>query len=103
MAETSNVLREVRAAASNSLSLFSDDIVGNFLKDMDEEALAELSDSGESSDQAMMVFKQADNAYIQQLVDKNTKQTTQTWIRRFDAWRAGRGISNPLHETQEKT
>ena len=32
-------------------------------------------------------------------MDKNTKRTTQTWIRRFDAWRAERGISSPLHET----
>ena len=82
MAETSNILREVRAAANNSLGLFSDDIVENFLKNIDEEALAELSEGGESSEQAMTVFKQADDAYIQLLADKNynknTKQTTQT-------------------------
>ena len=61
-----------------------------------------MSETGKSSEQAT-VFKQADNVYIQQLVDKNanknTKRTTQTWIRRFDAWRAERGISNPLRET----
>ena len=96
-----DVLNEVRAAANNTLGLFSEDIVENFLRDIDEEALTQLSETGESSEQAT-VFKQADDVYIQQLVDKNanknTKRTTQTWIRRFDAWRAERGISNPLHE-----
>ena len=82
-----NTLREVTAAASNSLGLFNDDIVENFISDIDEEALAGF-------ERAMTVFKQADDAYIQQLVDKNanknTKRMTQTWIRRFDAWRAER-------------
>ena len=106
MAETSNssidALREMTGAASNSLGLFSDDIDENILSDIDEEALAEVSESHESSERLLVattVFKQADEAYIQQLVDKNTnkntKQTTQTWIRRFDAWRAERGISTP--------
>ena len=97
-----DVLDEVRAAANNPLGLFSEDIVEDFLRDIDEEALAELSETGQSNEQPT-VFKQADDVYIQQLVDKNanknTKRTTQTWIRRFDAWRAERGISNPLHET----
>ena len=39
-----NALREVTAAASNSLGLFSDDIVEN-LSNIDEEVLAELSKS----------------------------------------------------------
>ena len=30
--------------------------------------------------------------------NKNTKRATQTWIRRFNAWRAERGISNAFHE-----
>ena len=97
-----DVLDEVRAAANNPLGLFSEDIVEDFLRDVDEEALAELSETGQSNEQPT-VFKQADDVYIQQLVDKNanknTKRTTQTWIRRFDAWKAERGISNPLHET----
>ena len=58
MAETSSssidALREVTAAASNSLGLFSDDIVENFLSDIDEEALAEVSESHESSEQLAM-------------------------------------------------
>ena len=33
-----------------------------------------------------------------QNANKNTKRTTQTWIRRFNVWRAERGISNALHE-----
>ena len=89
----------LRAAANNTLGLFSEDIVENFLRDIDEEALAQLSETGEQA----TVFKQADDVYIQQLVDKNanknTKRTTQMWIRRFDAWRAERGISNLLHDT----
>ena len=71
----SQVLREVRAAASNSIGLFSDDIVNDFITDVDERALAELSKTGELNEQATGVFKQADEAYIQQLVDKNAKKT----------------------------
>ena len=33
------------------------------------------------------------------LSNKNTKRMIQTSIRRFDAWRTERGISNPLHKT----
>ena len=63
-----------------------------------------MSETGEFSEQTKQatVFKQADDVYIQQLVDKNanknTKRTTQTWIRRFNVWRAERGISNAFHE-----
>ena len=66
--------------------------------------MAKLSETGEFSEQAKQatIFKQADDDYIQQLVNKiankNTKRTTQTWIRRFNAWKAERGISNALHE-----
>ena len=82
-----NSLRKVTAAASNSLGLFSDDIVEKLLSNIDEEALAEVSESHESSERlaTTAVFKQADETYIQQLVDKNanknTKRTTQMWIR----------------------
>ena len=54
MAEQQNhidVSNELRAAADNTLGLFSEDIVENFLRDIDEEALAELSQTGKSSEQ----------------------------------------------------
>ena len=63
-----NAFEEVTAAASNSLGLFSDDIVKKVLSDIDE-VRAELSESHESSEWlATTVFKEANEAYIQQLV-----------------------------------
>ena len=42
-----------RAAANNTLGLFSEHIAEKFLRDIDdEEALAELSETGEFSEQA---------------------------------------------------
>ena len=64
-----DVLDEVTAAAHNPLGLFSEDIVEDFLRDIDEEALAELSETGQSNEQPT-VFKQADDVYIQQLILK---------------------------------
>jgi len=59
MAQLEQNVDVLRATANNTLSLFSEDIVETFLRDIDEEALAELGETGELSEQAT-VFKQAD-------------------------------------------
>jgi len=54
-----DIVNEVSAETNKTLGLLSEDIVENVLRDIDQKALAELSETGKFSEQAT-VFKQAD-------------------------------------------
>ena len=49
-------------------------------------------------------FKTASNEDLERLLsntvleNKNTKKTTQTWVKRFNSWRESRKIAQELHE-----
>ena len=51
-----DILNKVSAETNKTLGLFSKDIVENVLRDIDEKALTELSETGEFSEQ-VIVFK----------------------------------------------